>query len=929
MPLSPKAIPQLIIQEVDIRDGIENNITQTINQNITVYVLKSPSIPDIKGVQGFIQTDTGDNNEVTQDITQTMGNFPLFSNYYSLASSDPIDTRNISLDFQEFINNDDILRTLQFENQRVFIEGDEDDVDLFSEQIIYDLSWYEKLISDPDYYLDKNIDLDSFLKDFVGDFLVDGIQVAVQDLVVDGNNNDIVQSINQTFSTFIFLDDSFTFEPSDLSNLDPIQFLFQESFADTENNSINQTVNQNINFNFTFADPNLNSSLTQSDGVEITDPQFDIDNFIFPILDNTVPDSDLFENHQVSANTRSSQITDILGNQNTDTKSSSQIILLTPEGTAVLDDPDDDIFDDSLSNLFSELQTLVLTGNENEVTQDNLGDLFEQILDSQPSQILVSNPIVNEAENVVEFTIERFGDLSRYVKIQYITEDGLAKAGFDYLPIVGQVIFTPNEVTKTVQVPLHNSSENSGEFNLLTKVIRESNEVVTGEFSLYGDSGNGEIPVWSYDKSLTGDSLTDGYLGFDVTTTDNIIDVQLFLDGVKNVNSYFIFNPEINQYQEFIYDGLTGARFFTDNLNDQVEGTILRLENGGNGDLDSSENIIANKGFFARTTPGLFSNNGQTFFIPTPSDGWLQSRLINAPNNSYEVGLIAVDDVDGKIGSLNPTDLGYEEAAMARKTILFENQDSAATQALTQEVARQSFTNPTALAEGETTFFGDLQNSTLPGDGYYMLYLENDGEISFPVDAPLNILSEGRGYHQISFNDLTLEVSTNTLVTPSSFNQPVTVNISRAGTYNNMLALFSVDTFEGGIDTNGDSLIDVRPGDGDYARIALERAKDPLKGTTLTMPDTFLSTTTQEITLEENSIYGFALIPNATVDDVLNNNPSNDLFSDFVALFSFGTANPDGINHTTRLGSNLFGFEDILGGGDLDYNDVILEFNFS
>lgn len=31
----------------------------------------------------------------------------------------------------------------------------------------------------------------------------------------------------------------------------------------------------------------------------------------------------------------------------------------------------------------------------------------------------------------------------------------------------------------------------------------------------------------------------------------------------------------------------------------------------------------------------------------------------------------------------------------------------------------------------------------------------------------------------------------------------------------------------------------------------------------------------------------------------------------------------------TRLSSNLFAFEDILQGGDLDYNDVILEFNFS
>ncbi|WP_082714177.1 DUF4114 domain-containing protein [Geminocystis sp. NIES-3708] len=58
------------------------------------------------------------------------------------------------------------------------------------------------------------------------------------------------------------------------------------------------------------------------------------------------------------------------------------------------------------------------------------------------------------------------------------------------------------------------------------------------------------------------------------------------------------------------------------------------------------------------------------------------------------------------------------------------------------------------------------------------------------------------------------------------------------------------------------------------------------------------------------------------------NNSCND-WSDFVALFSFGTVNSDEINHMTRLSSNLFAFEDILQGGDLDYNDVILEFNFS
>lgn len=30
----------------------------------------------------------------------------------------------------------------------------------------------------------------------------------------------------------------------------------------------------------------------------------------------------------------------------------------------------------------------------------------------------------------------------------------------------------------------------------------------------------------------------------------------------------------------------------------------------------------------------------------------------------------------------------------------------------------------------------------------------------------------------------------------------------------------------------------------------------------------------------------------------------------------------------SRLGSNLFGFEDMVGGGDLDYNDIILQFSF-
>jgi hypothetical protein len=45
--------------------------------------------------------------------------------------------------------------------------------------------------------------------------------------------------------------------------------------------------------------------------------------------------------------------------------------------------------------------------------------------------------------------------------------------------------------------------------------------------------------------------------------------------------------------------------------------------------------------------------------------------------------------------------------------------------------------------------------------------------------------------------------------------------------------------------------------------------------------------------------------------------------------FAFGSANPDGISHSTNLGPNVIGFEDFLGGGDLDFDDIIVRFTLT
>ena len=40
--------------------------------------------------------------------------------------------------------------------------------------------------------------------------------------------------------------------------------------------------------------------------------------------------------------------------------------------------------------------------------------------------------------------------------------------------------------------------------------------------------------------------------------------------------------------------------------------------------------------------------------------------------------------------------------------------------------------------------------------------------------------------------------------------------------------------------------------------------------------------------------------------------------------FAFAAANPDGIEHVLTLGRNVFGFEDLRGGGDRDFNDLVI-----
>ena len=66
-----------------------------------------------------------------------------------------------------------------------------------------------------------------------------------------------------------------------------------------------------------------------------------------------------------------------------------------------------------------------------------------------------------------------------------------------------------------------------------------------------------------------------------------------------------------------------------------------------------------------------------------------------------------------------------------------------------------------------------------------------------------------------------------------------------------------------------------------------------------------------KITIEENSIIAPYALSNGET------------------WFAFGSANSDGISHFKSFGTNSFGLEDLNGGGDKDYDDFIVKFDFN
>ena len=75
------------------------------------------------------------------------------------------------------------------------------------------------------------------------------------------------------------------------------------------------------------------------------------------------------------------------------------------------------------------------------------------------------------------------------------------------------------------------------------------------------------------------------------------------------------------------------------------------------------------------------------------------------------------------------------------------------------------------------------------------------------------------------------------------------------------------------------------------------------------------------------SIYAPVVVSQGSLSDFIATNPANIGGGSINAYFNYVPANSDRKDHFRLLGNNTFGVEDQYGGGDRDFNDLVVNMN--
>lgn len=304
----------------------------------------------------------------------------------------------------------------------------------------------------------------------------------------------------------------------------------------------------------------------------------------------------------------------------------------------------------------------------------------------------------------------------------------------------------------------------------------------------------------------------------------------------------------------------------------------------------------------------------------------LSGKTSSATN---ELGIYLVDDTQGRVNGLLPTQAGYAQAAASRVQQLFANTATVGTRQELVAEAGQQF-GFLLVRRGTLEEWSQSNPDNLPQQSPLLLFSldganpqNRDAVRTKTISADTtqvrwedSLTAAGRLFNDQSFTIKPVREAV--LHMPGQPGQMVSTSFTltgRSAGYRNEVGLFLVDDASGSI--NG-----IMPGDPAYAQAALSSETRQV-----IFSKTSKVGASRKITVPSQSYVSFYMVQNSTTTEFLSKNPGNQRGSGPLAFFSIQQANPDLFNHQKWFSFKTFGFEDLYGGGDRDYNDILVRFS--
>jgi Domain of unknown function (DUF4114)/RTX calcium-binding nonapeptide repeat (4 copies) len=304
------------------------------------------------------------------------------------------------------------------------------------------------------------------------------------------------------------------------------------------------------------------------------------------------------------------------------------------------------------------------------------------------------------------------------------------------------------------------------------------------------------------------------------------------------------------------------------------------------------------------------------------------TKISHQANYRNELGVFAVDDNNGTINGVAPSQTNYLTEVLKRSQVVFSALSDSNTDSSLDGISTRTVSLPINAKLG----FYLAVNSTID-DKPSMANMV----FSFPFASngfQNSLVTQTAGVTQIAFednigggdkdfNDLVVQIENATSPGPlgislqgskeiidlSTVTVPskATFEVKRDAGYDNHIGFYKIEDILGTIKV-GTTLL--KPGDDGYRQAAVQGR---LAGIDL------VGANGQTVT-SNGDFAGGALYTPFLIANSIN---ANSDFSNVYTAFSLGNA--DKVDHIRLLGDNTFGFEDLFGGGDRDFNDIIVK----